>query len=166
MEIILKNVKYAKFASDETACFEATVYVNGVKMGEASNQGCGGETMIHPESLRKMLADYCQTLPDVISGFLANEDGTPFTFKPTPDYLIDQAFSDQQAAADLRKLLSKRVLIDRGDGIAQTKVLKADILARLLSDEMIAQKMGTIKSKILNFMPFEDALRIFVERTA
>ena len=166
MNITLKNVKYAKFASEETACFQATVYIDGVKCGEASNDGHGGSTNIYPNTLYKMLDDYCQTLPNIISGFIANEDGTPFTFKPTPDYLLDQAFNDQQSAADLRKLLSKHIVIDRGNSIAKTKAFKADILANLLADENVTKRLGATRERILNFMPFEDALRVFVDRTS
>lgn len=41
--ITLKNLKHAEFASQETHCFEATVYVDGVKFCKASNEGHGGE---------------------------------------------------------------------------------------------------------------------------
>ena len=40
--ITLKNVKYAAHASQETHCFQATVYVNGKKFCVVSNEGHGG----------------------------------------------------------------------------------------------------------------------------
>lgn len=40
--VILKNLKYAAFASEETHCFEATVYVDGKRFCIASNEGHGG----------------------------------------------------------------------------------------------------------------------------
>lgn len=46
--ITLKNLKYAEFASEETACFEATVYVDGKRFCTASNQGHGGPNEFHP----------------------------------------------------------------------------------------------------------------------
>ena len=33
MKIELKNVQYAAFASEETNCFEATIYVDGIFAG-------------------------------------------------------------------------------------------------------------------------------------
>jgi hypothetical protein len=42
MNIELKNVKHSEFASHETNCFEATIYVDGKKAGEAHNNGCAG----------------------------------------------------------------------------------------------------------------------------
>jgi hypothetical protein len=47
MQITLKNFKHAAFASQETYCFQATVYVDGIKVGVASNEGHGGCTFIH-----------------------------------------------------------------------------------------------------------------------
>lgn len=38
----LRGVKYAAFASDETACYRATLYVDGRKFCEVSNDGHGG----------------------------------------------------------------------------------------------------------------------------
>lgn len=40
--VTLKNVKYAEFNSEETHCFSATVYVDGVAFCIASNEGHGG----------------------------------------------------------------------------------------------------------------------------
>jgi hypothetical protein len=44
MKITLKNFKHANFASEETYCFEATVYIDGKKAGFANNSGHGGST--------------------------------------------------------------------------------------------------------------------------
>ena len=41
-KIELKNLKTAEFASEETHCFEATVYLDGKRFCIASNQGHGG----------------------------------------------------------------------------------------------------------------------------
>ncbi len=41
-KITIKNLKYAAFASQETSCFEGTVYVDGKRFCIASNEGHGG----------------------------------------------------------------------------------------------------------------------------
>jgi len=46
--IELKNLKVAEFASEETTCYEATVYVDGKRFCIASNQGHGGESSHDP----------------------------------------------------------------------------------------------------------------------
>ena len=40
--ITVRNLKYAAFASEETHCFEATVYVDGKPFCKAKNDGHGG----------------------------------------------------------------------------------------------------------------------------
>ena len=40
--IELKNIKHTAWASEETHCYQATLYVNGEKWGQVSNDGHGG----------------------------------------------------------------------------------------------------------------------------
>jgi hypothetical protein len=47
MQITLKNLKISKFMSEETTCFQATIYVDGKKAGMAQNDGHGGSTYCH-----------------------------------------------------------------------------------------------------------------------
>jgi len=42
MDISIKGLKQSEFASRETHCFEATVYVNGKRSFSAQNDGWGG----------------------------------------------------------------------------------------------------------------------------
>lgn len=41
-KIELKNIKHSAWASQETHCYQATLYVDGVKWGTVSNEGHGG----------------------------------------------------------------------------------------------------------------------------
>lgn len=45
--IELKAIKHAAFASQETHCYSATLYVDGVRWGEVRNEGHGGPDMFH-----------------------------------------------------------------------------------------------------------------------
>ncbi len=65
MKIALKNIKYAVFASEETNCFEASVYIDGKKQGVVTNGGKGGCNFYHPRSLGVMLEVYAETLPPI-----------------------------------------------------------------------------------------------------
>ena len=42
MKITLKNVKHYESMSEETYCFEASLYVDGKRVGRVSNRGYGG----------------------------------------------------------------------------------------------------------------------------
>lgn len=47
MKIELKNIKHAEFASQETHCYEASLYVDGRRVAHVSNDGHGGCDMVH-----------------------------------------------------------------------------------------------------------------------
>ena len=42
MKIELKAIQYSAFASEETSCYQANLYVDGKKIGTVSNAGHGG----------------------------------------------------------------------------------------------------------------------------
>lgn len=46
--IELKNIKFSEWNSEETNCFQATVYFKGKKVGMAGNEGHGGCTWVQP----------------------------------------------------------------------------------------------------------------------
>ena len=46
--ITLKNLKHAQFASLETHCFNATIYLDGERAFKASNEGSGGANEYFP----------------------------------------------------------------------------------------------------------------------
>jgi hypothetical protein len=54
MKIELKNVKFSDFASEETNCFRADVYVNGKKAGYCNNDGHGGCTNVHVDNQKEV----------------------------------------------------------------------------------------------------------------
>lgn len=47
-KITIRNLQHAAFASHETHCFEATVYVDGRRFMAAYNGGYGGPTQFDP----------------------------------------------------------------------------------------------------------------------
>jgi len=65
----LKNIEYYKRGSEETPCYNATVYVNGKKAVEVSNDGRGGCDRQHTypqfmdewegENVLRTLSEYC-----------------------------------------------------------------------------------------------------------
>lgn len=67
MNITLKNVKIAEFLSEETTAFSATIYLDGKRVGTASNQGHGGPNFYHFDDpqLEGKLEAWAKTLPEV-----------------------------------------------------------------------------------------------------
>ena len=53
-ELELKGIKHAEFASQETHCYEASVYFNGKIIGWVNNDVFGGsDTFNHKEPFRE-----------------------------------------------------------------------------------------------------------------
>ena len=42
MKLELKSIQYSSFASQETSCYQAKLYVDGKPFATVGNEGCGG----------------------------------------------------------------------------------------------------------------------------
>ena len=99
MEITLKNVKHAVFMSQETECFEASVYINGKKAGTVSNAGHGGCNDYHPWDLYQTLQAHCDTIPPDMAGY-----------RVTPDEIIGNLFETWYNKKQYSKLCKRQTL--------------------------------------------------------
>jgi len=68
MKIELKNIHHSEQLSQETNAFSATLYINNIKAGTATNQGHGGPTDYYSfnergRQLIKEAEEYCKNLP-------------------------------------------------------------------------------------------------------
>lgn len=140
MKIELKNIKYAAFASEETYCYSATVWIDGVKCGTAENGGKGGATFIYPQPLADRLNAYGKTLSLKVSD-MKIEDGTSFTYAEDAESLIDGLLADHLEQKHLKRLCATKILFRKaGDSYADgeylvvkakfTPELKARIIAK------------------------------------
>jgi hypothetical protein len=109
MKIELKNVKYAAFNSQETHCFSATVYIDGIRSGTVSNEGHGGPDSFEPYSLQKTLDAYAKTLPRVDLSDMFN-DGKVHTIPSSAEILIGNLMNAYLEDRDLKRLCAKKVL--------------------------------------------------------
>lgn len=171
MNVTLKNIKYAAFMSEETNCFEATIYVDGKKAGHASNEGHGGPTSIHPSELETRLNAYGKTLPRVPFTMTEEQwaiteasgasipDGT--SFEQNGEYIIDKLIGDWLDAKTLKKQMSKKLLFTKlgANGIYETNTLTKAFIERTRKDRSLLSKIDY--EKVLNFLPFEEALEIY-----
>lgn len=62
----LKGLKVAKFLSEETTAFSATITKNGVIVGDAQNDGHGGCTMVHAKGLDNKDYGMLETWVDIL----------------------------------------------------------------------------------------------------
>lgn len=173
MDIQIKNVKHSQFASQETNCFEASVWIDGKKEGFAENSGHGGCTFVSWDNkeIRERVEAYVGTLPAVITDMENPKGEGMFTYLQSIDGIVDELLETFLYSKDLKKKLAKRVVFFQetdhrgkfveGGLISQTKALSKDRLAQLL-----AQGAGWLTkhyevNMVLNLLPFDEALKIF-----
>ena len=161
MNITLKNVKFSEFASQETNCFEATVYIDGKRAGVTSNEGHGGCNNYYPSALYATINKYAETLPPIVSQYL-DGNGEPMILEHDADTLIGDLFNYWLHSRDLKKSLSKSILFIGEDGKLWRS--KQTDLKAALSRPDISQKLKA--KQILNFLPFDAALEIYKGATA
>lgn len=165
MQITLKNVKHYESMSEETNCFEATVYIDGKKAGSVSNRGCGGPNeMDHDLYLR--LTEYAKTLPAETTII----NGQSYTFPHSADSLIDKALIAilyEKEAKRFRKIFEKdidtKVLYVKDGAVYGSKYGPS----KALTPEMLAHRTAKISKllgegyAVLNALPFDEGFALW-----
>ncbi len=96
MKLTIKNLKVAKFASEETLCFEATVYVDGKRSFTASNDGHGGCNFYHGDRANINAAEaWSKTQPETHL-----------------DYIIDELIEEVEITKEVKKIRKKLAIFD------------------------------------------------------
>jgi hypothetical protein len=120
MKIELKQIKYSDWASEETSCFQANIYLNGKKVGFCNNDGKGGCTSynrvtgISYEVINEM-ETYCEGLPPIVYESNLYKDGK-CVIKMTLEHYLDDLFYDYLKAKDKAKMdkkMDKAILIGK-----------------------------------------------------
>lgn len=122
--ITLKNIKVAEFASEETYCFTASVYLDGKRFGVAHNDGHGGQTWFRPYMVddKTKLAEaeaYAEALPPMDCSDLGFTAPLLMTLNTLVDSLLEdhiQAKAQWVHEADMkRQCRTKIVLKENGE---------------------------------------------------
>ena len=168
MKIELKSFKHAEFASHETHCYEATVYVDGKRAFYASNDGRGGADFYEPlHSKRKdpkearsefdvvmaKIEAHCATLPKWGSEF-AIEDNMDVDI----EILIGDIINKKLTSKELKKSLKNKVLFVNENGIYQTTYGNKRPVDKNLIDMVKDENPDCI---VLNSLAFSEALEIY-----
>lgn len=160
MKIELKNIKYSEFASHETNCYQATIYIDGKKVGTVENQGYGGCDFVYPASVAHQINEYAKTLPKIVCHFIDPKTGKPAELDQDCDIIFGELVNDWLKAKDLKRLMSKRIVFVKEDGnVYETKAMPSIDLKRNLNQDRLPEML---KAKtILNLLPFDQALTIY-----
>jgi hypothetical protein len=165
MKIELKNIKYSEFASHETSCYEATIYIDGKKAGIVENDGRGGCDNVVPWQLAQEIDAYAKTLPSVVCKWIDPETGKPAEMEQTHETIFGDILTDWLHAKDLKRAMSRCVMFTREDGrVYQATSMKKDALAQYLSEGKLKEALKA--KEILNLLPFGKALEIYKQGAA
>lgn len=167
MKIELKKLKVFEEGSEETYCFTADVWIDGRYQGSARNDGRGGSHIISPPSLEAMLNEWGKKLPPYDLGIPSHEDPTkPMMVDQDAESLINELVEDFLHTKDLKKLFRTKILFTRRGEHGLFNVKPNGKPEIVLQNPRAIEQMITRHNadKILNILPFEEALRIYLEQ--
>ena len=156
MKLELKNIKHTAWASEETHCYQASLYVDGKPFAIVSNDGRGGcdRDYAHP----KFKGDYFDMFRSVEAHFksLGNEDG----MEQRLEFWCADQVNAWLSVRELKKKLKSHVLfqLKYKDGVFQTKFHPT-----VTNGEWVINKQAGQTRRILNDLPFDEALAIWKE---
>ena len=153
MDIKLKNVKIGLAFSEETICFNADIYVNGVKAGYAKNDGHGGCTFYNAYENKRDLIEqaekHCLTLPPYVSGTFT----LPMNLEMFIDNIIDDEVNKKEVAKFEKKkvtAMAKNLIFNKGEKdrfsmIAWKGVTIAQMVSVPNGKDILSKKIAELK---------------------
>lgn len=161
MNITIKNLKHSEFASQETHCMQATLYVDGKKRCVVSNDGQGGCTnfdgdVADVEKWVKENSDWTLYVDGEFKKVPANTpDASPDNLECVIGHLVNAALAEK----DLKRLLKSKVVTTAADGKVYTYKPrnKANLAAVAVS---VGEKNPT--ETVLNLLDFKEALALYL----
>lgn len=156
MKIELKALKYSDFASQETHCFQANIYIDGKKRGTADNDGRGGMTTIRPWGLYEEIKRYTDKIPPTIHKY----EGAVMELETSPDSLIDELVTLALHEKDLKRAMRTRILFTRKNQVFETQAFDAAKLKAAVNHPQVREKLDA--DEILNLLPVGEALKLYV----
>jgi hypothetical protein len=169
MKITLRKIKYSKFASQETNCFEAEVCLDGVPSIFARNEGRGGSTHLqelpgHKGTLR-LLEMHAASLPLEVHHTLRDphDPSKPFSWQPDAESVVDLLLEDHLLMQDMRRKLKRTTLFSHNGCISQfVKSPWIPATKDSLKASLARNHPGAV---VLNELPEAEAFKLFKAQT-
>jgi len=149
MKVELKNIQYVASMSEETHCFTASLYVDGVKRGTVSNRGYGGSTDFTDWGAMEELDAYGKTLPKIVRPF--------GEFDHDAESFVNDALEAYIAEKELTNKLRRRVLFLQGGKVWESRAVSKEDLPHY-----IAHYAKDPTKTVLNTMPKPEAVRAYL----
>ena len=148
MKVELKKISFNERMSEETNCFIADLYINGIKVGECSNEGHGGCTDYgsptnEGRELIKKAEAYYKSLPKV------KDEKYNFEYQPTLEGAIDEQLEEYlkaKAQKKFEKYMVDAILFGVPNGYSYTRI-KFKVPLSKINPLALQQKVNEIKKK-------------------
>lgn len=160
MEIELRNIQVFERLSEETTAFAATIYIDGVRAGEAKNEGQGGNTFYQAlnEKGRTLIREaekYCESLPPrLVKG--SEFGGKDFSVAMDFEGFIDNLVMNHLIAKDLAKFQRKMenamqngIVVGVPDSEFRVWKLKLPIAHFMSNDKSAQQLRRLVEDKVV-----------------
>lgn len=173
MKLELKNIKHAAFASEETHCFDAVLYLDGKPLAHISNDGRGGSNHVTPHeragksdvearnkwwtAMTKIDA-YFASLP---KSKLDLGNGKTADIEQSLEIWTSEQINEWLARKEFKRRMKAKILAKFADGIYGWK--KAPQLDKQIA--LIKQKYAADNITILNELDEAAAFAIYREAT-
>tara|TARA_R110000744_G_scaffold379269_2_gene496906 strand:+ start:411 stop:920 length:510 start_codon:yes stop_codon:yes gene_type:complete len=161
-KIEVKNISYYARGSEETPCYNATVYINGKKAVEVSNDGHGGsdrQDVWHENGFNlNAINEWCiKTYGKKTHSYNSNGENKSFTYDYGLESLCQDALYDWLDSKALKKdFKNKYLFLEDGKLMAYKKSPKdTDVTFKQFFEKEHPQNI------CLNFLPFEKALELY-----
>lgn len=155
MKIELKNIKHAAFASQETECYQASLWVNGKKIGTVDNEGHGGPDRFYGDQKVYAEADaWCKA--NLPKWKLNPDDPDEKAHETDLEMHCANLLSEWLTTRDLKRAMKTKILFQNPDGKVYEIAHKGQTAAA-----MAAVLRDNPQAKILNSMALTDALAIY-----
>jgi hypothetical protein len=159
MNIELKNIKHSSFASHETNCYSASIYVDGKKAGTVDNQGYGGADNIHwnDSVFGQSVEDWAASQPNIKTEYGEMTYDLELLF----GQLVDQWLLSKELTRNLKKGL----LVRDSDTKEGSWRIFTGALSQTIPQAMLGNLIRTGKVRAdavcLNTMPISEALKLW-----
>ena len=160
MKLQLKAIKHTEWASEETHCYQASLFVDGKPVAIVSNDGHGGcdRDYDHPKfkgdyrATMNAVHEYFKSLPNEPSEW--SEDG----FAQSLEGWCGDQVNEFLSSRELKRKFKSHVVYQRKgtDALYQTKYHPT-----VTKGEWIIDKQAGMTRRILNDMPFDEALTLW-----
>lgn len=170
MKLELKNIKHTEWASEETHCYQAALYVDGKPVAIVSNDGHGGcdRDYDHPKfkgdyrATMKAVHDYFKTLPNTDACDLF-PDGMAQQLEFWCSDQVNEFLNKKHIMSNVKRILKKVSFVQDGKLLQFGTNLKPSTM----TFQQIRRHDTSLKDvKFLNEMTLDEVATIVVEMSA